>query len=487
MFSILHLSDLHRSRHEPVANEQLIAALLADRDRYLFEDPPIPSPDAIVVSGDVIHGAAVGEPDWQDSIHAQYSVARDFLKTLCDRLLDGDKSRLVLTPGNHDVCWNTAHQAMTRVPQSDYPADLRTALCTPGTCYRWSWSERALYEISDPAKYDQRLDAYWTFAEDFYAGTRLAVPLERDREFQIFELMDRRIVVASFASVDGNDCFRDTGSIAAGAIGSCALFLQDADRAYDLRFCVWHHSIQGPPVGSDYMDPSCVQVMAGHGFQLGLHGHQHVAGTSTQFVHLDERQAMAVVCAGSLCAGAQELPRGVNRQYNVIVLNDDLVGARVHVREMGDGLQFTRKRTGSFRVDGYTRVTWQRATDTAGRPYRAKRRNAQRAVEFAEGALRRGHAKAAIEALREADTDRLGYPRTLLIQALSESGDSERLRRLLQNPLSVPEIVLLISTLVDLRDFDAAQRRLDESETLDEPTRSALQGRLATRRLLKTE
>ena len=32
MFSILHISDLHRSSEEPVDNDSLLAALLADRE-----------------------------------------------------------------------------------------------------------------------------------------------------------------------------------------------------------------------------------------------------------------------------------------------------------------------------------------------------------------------------------------------------------------------------------------------------------------------
>ncbi|MFZ3178763.1 MAG: hypothetical protein WBO09_23815 [Methylocystis silviterrae] len=55
MFTILHISDLHRSREEPVDNDSLIAALLGDGDRYLGEMPPVPRPGAIVVSGDLEH------------------------------------------------------------------------------------------------------------------------------------------------------------------------------------------------------------------------------------------------------------------------------------------------------------------------------------------------------------------------------------------------------------------------------------------------
>ena len=83
MFSILHISDLHRSSEEPVDNDSLLAALLADRDRYAGETPRIPPPSAIVVSGDLIQGARIDAPNWQQSIKDQYAVADNFLTALC--------------------------------------------------------------------------------------------------------------------------------------------------------------------------------------------------------------------------------------------------------------------------------------------------------------------------------------------------------------------------------------------------------------------
>ena len=73
MFTILHISDLHRSSRDPIANDTLVAALLADRDRYVIETPEIPYPNAIVVSGDLIHGASLGA-DYRTEIGQQYEA-----------------------------------------------------------------------------------------------------------------------------------------------------------------------------------------------------------------------------------------------------------------------------------------------------------------------------------------------------------------------------------------------------------------------------
>ena len=348
MYSILHISDLHRSQEEPVDNKGLLASLVNDRDRYVGEAPRIPPPEAIVVSGDLIQGAQINALEWKKSIKNQYKVAGDFLTELCERFLEGDKNRMVLIPGNHDVCWNTSYHAMERVSADKYPDNIYSALVESGGPYRWSWPEQALFRITNENKYEQRMDYYWDFVESFYDGVDLLFPVDRSRGFQLFELCNRRIIVAAFDSTAGNDCFSHSGSIARGAIGECAMALRDANHSYDLKVAVWHHSIQGPPNHCDYMDAAQVREMIGHGFQLGLHGHQHMAGTSTQFVHLDHIRSMAVVSTGSLCAGTRELPRGVNRQYNLIVIEDDFSHARIHVREMGEGEQFTLKHNGEF-------------------------------------------------------------------------------------------------------------------------------------------
>jgi predicted MPP superfamily phosphohydrolase len=182
MFSFLHISDLHRSHDDPVDNDSLVAALLADRDRYMGETPSVPPPDAIIVSGDLIQGAVIGRTGWQKQIEYQYSVANSFLNDLTERFLDGDRSKLIIVPGNHDVCWNTSFVSMERVPVSEYPEDVRQALIEPFSNYRWSWKELALYRIRDSHAYNCRMNAYWNFAENFYASVPMLKSFDRYRD-----------------------------------------------------------------------------------------------------------------------------------------------------------------------------------------------------------------------------------------------------------------------------------------------------------------
>ena len=484
MFSILHISDLHRSREEPVDNNSLLAGLLADRDRYAGETPRLPPPDAIVVSGDLIQGARIGDRNWQQSIEDQYTVADDFLTALCERFLNENRSRMVLIPGNHDVCWNTSSLAMERVPDTEYPSNLYEELIKTDSIYRWSWREQSLFRIADIETYERRMDYYWDFVESFYRDITLPVPIDRVRGFQSFEFCDRRIAVSAFDSIAGNDCLGYSGAIPRGAVGRCAIAFRDSGHSYDLKVAVWHHSVHGPPTRSDYIDISQIQEMIGHGFQLGLHGHQHIAGTQTQFVHLDQSRSMAVVGAGSLCAGTMELPRGVNRQYNLIVIEDDFIHARVHVREMAEGEQFTRKRNGAFR-DGFVGVSLQPPTDIMGGGFDAQADNARRLTIEAEAALYDGRPRDAVQALSNVDVSSASHARRLMIDALLAQEDWPSLADFLQSPGTLEEFVLCVVALTENNNLDDAQNRLDAATEVDATTRAELQGKIETKRMMR--
>lgn len=484
MFSILHISDLHRSPDDPVDNDSLVAALLADRDRYIGETPVVPSPDAIVISGDLIQGAPISHPNWQKAIGDQYNIAEDFLDHLTRRFLAGDRSKLIIIPGNHDVCWSTSFTSMVRVPEAEYPSDVKQALIKPDSIYRWSWKERALYQIRDIDVYNNRMKAYWDFAEIFYTKVPLLKPIDRQRGFQLFELHDRQIVLAAFDSISGNDCFNYSGVIPRGVVARCALALRDITYTHDLRIAVWHHSIYGPPMCDDYMDDRQVREMAGLNFQLGMHGHQHVADATTHYVHLNEKLAMAVVSAGSLCAGYRELPRGVNRQYNLVVIEDDMRHARVHVREMGEGEQFSRKSNGTF-LQGFVEVGWKSNTDVMGREIKASEENSRRVILQAEDALHTGHARKAIELLQGIELSQSSYARSIVIQAALKLEDWPLLTTILAEPKSTEEAVLLVSALIRTDALDPAATTLSGLRDIDAATRKELEAQIETKRMMR--
>jgi hypothetical protein len=484
MFSILHISDLHRSQDEPVSNDSLVAALLRDSDRYIGETPAVPSPDAIVVSGDLIQGARIGHTDWQEVMSNQYRVAEDFLDKLAQRFLGGDRSKLIIVPGNHDVCWNTSLASMERIQESEYPEDIRQVLAVPDSSYRWSWKELALYRIRDTEIYRNRMNAYWDFVESFYVDTPLLKPIDRRRGFQLFELQDRQIIVAAFDSISGNDCFAYSGAIPQGAVARCDINLRDIEHSYGLRIAVWHHSTHGPPSHDDYMEVGEVEEMAGLGFQLGMHGHQHFAAATTHYVHSNESQAMAVVSAGSLCAGSRELPRGVNRQYNLVVIEDDLRRARVHVREMVEGGQFSRKTSGAF-LHGFVEIGWQASTNIMGREINVNQENIRRATLQADDALNMGDPQKAIELLQFVDLTAASHARKIAIESTLKLGDWKRLFEIIDQPQSTEEAVYLVSAFIKTNDLDKAAIFLNSYHDIDATTRNELEGKIEVKKMLR--
>ena len=477
MFSILHISDLHRSPTEPLDNDALVAALINDRDRYICETPEVRSPDVIVVSGDIIQGESLGASNWERSIKDQYVVASEFLEHLARRFLDGDRSRIVLVPGNHDVCWNTSFRAMQRVVEAEYPQSIPRAISSPNSIYRWRWDDKSLYRIHDLAQYENKLKAYFEFVEGFYRNSTLPLPLDRRRGYQLYEYDSKRIGIVAFESVYRNDCFSTSGAVDAGILGRCSLDMRDRQHNYILKVGVWHHSVQGPPMNNDYMDINSVHGMTGYGFQLGLHGHQHEASASTYNIQLTDRLNMAIVSAGSLCAGARELPRGQNRQYNIIVLSDDFRNARVHVREMTNGDHFSCKRNGLF-ISGHVDVALLPTVDTVGRDIHPEIANERRISLKAEELVHTGQPDQALELLKSLPLSNNTYQRTLALEAAKQAGSWQWINDFLEGCSSIGDKLLYLKALEQLCEFDKAIQFVGSIDDLDATFRNEIKERL---------
>lgn len=442
VFSIMHISDLHRSPGDAVSNVRLIQSLLADKDNYV--NYGVRTPDAIVVSGDLIWGAGFETADYSATIRSQYNDATDFLCELTNRFLDGDRSRVVIAPGNHDCCWNTAKSSMRQVKPNDEPPDLQRALHSTPTRFRWCWNDRSLYEIVDQDLYRRRLDPYWDCVEQFYLDVDLVVPFCRKRGFNIFEFEAGRVVFVAFESQSQNDHLANYGFISDDSISECDVLFRDLRLNPTLKVAVWHHGIAGTPTTSDYLDMRCVTNMIATGFRLGLHGHQHYADTSVQYVHLPVVKEMAVVGAGSLCAGERHLPHTVNRQYNLLAIHDAYDGADVYVREVTDGHQFGTTRDPKFSPDGHMKINWEPLKDMAGRPIDHDAVNLREKLLTAEQALDDDRPACAIEALASLDLGPSSYAKALYVRAAQSAEREDLLVNILEPPDNADELVALV-------------------------------------------
>jgi predicted MPP superfamily phosphohydrolase len=449
-YTLLHLSDLHRAQTEPIGNAELLSTLVADRARAAREEPPIPAPDVIIVTGDLVQGARLGLPDHEAELDAQYAVASDFLASLAEHFLDGDRARLVVVPGNHDVDWNRSRAAMAEVAEADLPRGFSPAMCGPTDDLRWNWIERRAYRIVDHDMYAERLARFDALVDAFYTDADLV----RGAHYRMHPLLDERIAIVAFNSCVGNDCFADHGAIAEDAVANAHLALQHTP--YELHIAAWHHSIAGEPAATDYMSVSTVDRLIGKGFRLGLHGHQHRAAAANRYIHLPQEEVMAVVSAGSLCAGTFGLPTGVNRQYNVIELSDDLSAARVHVREMAIATNFAPARRAELGFSSHVDLKWTLPADGAQRraeherhlTLEAERANAEQRFADAEGILGRVSRPPG------------SYARSLLVIALREQHAWHKLATELQEPHSIEELVAGTDALARSGEHDQADAYL---------------------------
>ena len=199
--------------------------------------------------------------------------------------------------------------------------------------YRWSWKRGKLYRIRDWPLYEER---FWLFNEtyiNFYRTATLAHHVDPRRLCNVFELCNGEIAVCAFNSCYGNDCFSYVGEIQSEAVSQAYQELARSGKSYRLRVAVWHHDVSGPPKRLDYMDQDTVKVMIDRGFRLGFHGHQHKSDAAPYSIHTSDRNTMAIVSSGSLCAGANDIPGGVARQYNIVQIADGMTSVTVHVRE----------------------------------------------------------------------------------------------------------------------------------------------------------
>jgi len=205
---------------------------------------------------------------------------------------------------------------------------------------------------------------------------------------------------------------------------------------------VWHHSLEGPPEATDYISDSISDHGAGN-------------------IHLPRMEPMAVVSAGSLCAGPVDLPTGVNRQYNVLEIADNCRAVRVHVREMAVGTVFAP----SLRADlgGKGHVDMDIAAPLSPIPPTRLRTNA--VVVEAEELLKSGDAVGALGVLRSLDLAALSYARTLALTAATDAEDWTSVVGIAIPPQTIAELVGASKALALQGRFDDASAILDEFST----------------------
>ena len=442
--TLLHISDLHRTAGPRLANDELLASIASDAARWTIDG--IPRPDIIVVSGDLIQGARIDVPDPDSTIAAQYEEASAFLTGLAEEVVDGDRSRVILVPGNHDVHWGRSLCAMR--PLEACPERIASRALEPRSRLRWNWRDQTAYEIEDVSLYSARLDHFRRFQAQFYSGLN-PNPLVGDATDLVFmDYPSFDLAVAGFASWHGNDCFCHVGEIDVAALSGSRQLL--ARSRASVRVGVWHHSIVGGPRSQDYMDQRLVHKLIDFGCTIGLHGHQHHPGAAPFGLHLPNLTSMVVVGAGSLAVGDGELPMGERRQFNIVEIDITRSVVRVHVRAMSSGGIFT----GSHRDDfgGNTFVELPLPVS----PSRAGPASSARQLDAALDAVGNQRYAEALELSATLGTSHAREQRRIRIEALTNLERDDELRALLDPPENADEVARLVSLLLKVRRCDDA-------------------------------
>lgn len=267
----------------------------------------------------------------------QYAQAEEFLVGLADRFFDGDRERVVILPGNHDVCLN---DVMSSVQKIDIPAEtekkskLVGELFAPKSALRWSWRELCFYRITDSDKYRDRFRYFATMYNKFYQGKRI-YSLKPEQQFDVFDFANLGFCVIALNSCFNNDPLHRAGSFHPNTLTEACRTLSQSKRSGWLAAVAWHHNLDGGPAQDDYLDAGFLQLLIDAGASLAFHGHQHLPECFDERYRLGNKpRKITIVSASTLCAEPDSLRPGIPRSYNVVEL-DMLRGAgRVHQRQM---------------------------------------------------------------------------------------------------------------------------------------------------------
>jgi len=451
MVTLLHISDLHRSPVAPTPNSFLLSCLLLDIQRHQNDDPVIPKCDGIVVTGDLVEGVSLEDREPEKTMKEQYLEAKDFLVSLCDRLLDGNRARIFIAPGNHDVNWPMSYRAMSRLT-SKPQRDIRRALSDRDTPIRWSWGEYRPYVIKDPHTYGRRLELYKEFFDDFYRGLGHTFSLDPSKQTVNFVLPESQIVLTSFCSLYGNDCFNRRGRISQDAIAVNDLELRSKGMAPTLKIAIWHHSPATSSYQEDCLDSfDTLPLLMDRGYVIGLHGHQHHSSVTTFSDAINPGQYMPLVGCGSLCAGPYDIPPGYRRHYNVIEIDENTFNLRVHAREWFNNQIWIAAKLPEWNWESWIDLKLpllEFATQEAAKTAESSRLMAN--VGNAERAVKSKDFRRAI-ALLKSESSEIPLVRKLLLLSYREEGEWQEIIGLIGDPTNEDEVVSLFDAYVQLK------------------------------------
>lgn len=441
-FSVLHISDLHRDLYDEVANKWLLDSLCNDYNQFNEQSPTILCPKLCIVTGDLVHGVAIGTSNHEEELRRQYAQAEEFLIGLADRFFEGDRERVVILPGNHDVCLNDVMSSVQRIDipiESAKKAMLAEELFTPKSMLRWSWRELCFYRITNENRYRDRFRFFASTYNSFYQGKR-TYQLESEQQFDVFDFANLGFCVVALNSCFNNDPLRRAGAFHPNTLTEACRAIRLSKRDGWLTAVAWHHNFVGGPTQDDYLDAGFLQLLIDAGASLGFHGHQHLPECFDERYRLGNKpRKMTIISASTLCAEPRNLRPGIPRSYNIVELDTGEWKGRVHQRQMVNLLMpLPVWGPGHFINSNNSFIDFDLCKPVLTRP---KHLDIQLELERAEKLIGAHLWREAIETLNEIKDADLARP--LLVKALEEQGDDRLTIITIWPPMSHVEAVIL--------------------------------------------
>lgn len=459
-FSILHTSDLHRDLADEIGNAWLLESLARDFQQHHLNDPEILPPTIAIVSGDLVYGVGPNTANGDEELERQYDQAEEFLIGLADQFFDGNRERIVLLPGNHDVSYRDVMESVERI---DIPAvpeakeRLAEELFATNSQLRWSWKQLCFYRITDGEKYRKRFRYFAAAYESFYEGRR-KYSLAPEQQYDVFDFSDINFSIVALNSCYNNDPLRRAGGFHPRALTEALRALTRTERIGWLTAAAWHHNYTGGPTQDDYLDAELFQLFIDAGASLGFHGHQHLAECVDERYRIGPKpRKMTIISAATLCAGPQYLPPGIPRGYNIVELDTVAWKGRVHLRQMVNRLNdLPLWGPGYFNITNESYIDFELCQPPSQRPPKL---DLQLKLDQAEKLLGSGKWSEAVDALKALSDAPIARP--LLAKALLEAGDGERTISLLWPPLTNTETVIVGGAILESGTQDQAKAFLE--------------------------
>ncbi|MDR3327366.1 MAG: metallophosphoesterase [Prevotellaceae bacterium] len=344
--SILHISDLHKESTDNYDN--LLQSMKDDCEKYTAQG--LKKPEIIVVTGDLIKGGT------QTEIKTQYSEVAGFLNNLVRFFLSGDKTRIIIVPGNHDIDCNVSKASMQQELAANNKENFGK-LHMKDSKIRWSWKEFCFYKIEDDSKYCDKFLLFAEFYNAFYGRTYSTNPHE---QFHVHDIYQCGVTFIAFNSCYNNDHLNFSGIIKPDCISKVSEDLKKFHNLGRILIAVWHHNTTGLPYEDNYMDKRILRSMIDKHIQIGLHGHHHKCQVTFEYKNVFEDDKMLIISSGTLYGNRTSLPSGTKRQYNIIEIKneDDKAKITIHSREDKSQNEFDIPSWGDGRIDDSSNSSW---------------------------------------------------------------------------------------------------------------------------------